>query len=31
VARLEKMDGIQKGLSIGTRGVFVGDYVGSGD
>jgi len=29
VARLEKMDPIQKGLAIGTRGVFVGDYVGS--
>lgn len=31
IARMEKMDSIKTGLAMGTRGVFVGDYVGSGD
>lgn len=28
VARVEKMDSIQQGLALGTRGIMIGDYVG---
>ncbi len=28
IARVEKMDSIQQGVALGTRGIMIGDYVG---